>query len=233
MISEHLPKRKSKFNRLRVKPKEFEKQLIWLKKRGFTTYTLHELINLDKIPPKSVVLTFDDGYKDNYTNAFRLLKKYNMKATIFIIVDRFGKNWATDKDTKQSSYELNSEEMLSDVEIKTMIKSNLIEIGSHTINHANLKSLSKDDKQKQIINSKEIIEKHFNISCNSFAYPFGFYDKLDVQIVKQANYKVATTTYNDVYNKVLYTDFEIPRIMISGRQNILSFILKIKKGQSR
>ena len=75
-INEHLPKNKSKFNRLRVKTNEFEKQLIWLKKNNFQSFILSELINLEQIPEKSVVITFDDGYEDNLINAFPLMKKY-------------------------------------------------------------------------------------------------------------------------------------------------------------
>lgn len=230
MISEHLPKNKSKFNRLRVKPKDFEKQLIWLKKNGFKSYFLNE-VSLD-LPPKSVIITFDDGYKDNFTNAFFLLKKYGFKATIFIVCNRFNKNWASDKDLNKPSDELNNEAMLSDNEVKEMLESGLIEIGSHTLNHANLPLLNLEEKQKEIQNSKHQIEQTFGINCQSFAYPFGFYDKDDIGIVKNAKYKFATTTNSDILRGE-YLNFEIPRIMISGRGNLLHFILKIKKGRSR
>lgn len=233
MISHHLPKNKSKFNRLRVKPEEFEKQLIWLKKNGFTSFTLNELSKLEKIPSKSVVITFDDGYEDNFTNAFRLLKKYNMKATIFIVLNRFNANWATDKDLNQSSYELNNEKMLSDEQVKTMLQSGLIEIGSHTLNHVNLRALSTAIKQKEISFSKLEIERKFGIVCNTFAYPFGFYDEQSTQIVKSSNYTSATTTINSVYDKNKFNKFEIPRIMISGRQGMFAFILKMKNGRVR
>ncbi len=125
MISEHLPKNQSKFNRLRVIPKEFEKQLIWLKQNGFKSFTLSELVKLENIPEKSVVLTFDDGYEDNFTKAFPLLQKYDFKATIYIVLNRFENNWATDKDLDKASSELNNEKMLSDEQIKTMIESGL------------------------------------------------------------------------------------------------------------
>lgn len=233
MIKDHLPKNKSKFNRLRVKPKEFEKQLKWLKKNGFTSYTLSELNNLDIIPSKAVVITFDDGYEDNFINAFRLLKEYNFKATIYIVLNRFNKNWATDKDLNSSSFELNNEDMLSNEQIKIMIDSGLIEIGCHTLNHVNLPSLSLAEKNKEILESKSLIEKEFNIKCDSFAYPFGFYDNEDIKIVEKCGYTNATSTVNSVYNKSIYSSFEIPRVMISGRQNILAFILKIKKGRNR
>ncbi len=233
MISEHLPKKQSKFNRLRVKPSDFEKQLIWLKKKNFKSFTLTELSELENIPAKSVVLTFDDGYEDNFTKAFPLLKKYEFKATIYTVLNRFNQDWATDKDLNQASNELNSEKMLSNEQIKEMLDSGLIEIGSHTLDHVNLPKLNKEEKKKQIIESKKQIENVFNIKCNSFAYPFGFFDEDSVKIVNEANYTNATTTVNSVFDKNKYTNFEIPRIMISGRQGLFSFILKIKKGRNR
>lgn len=233
MVSEHLPKNKSKFNRLRVKPSEFEKQLIWLKNNGFTSFTLSELVNLEVIPKKAVVLTFDDGYEDNFKNAFALLKKYGFKATIYIVLNRFEQNWATDKDLNQVSNELNSEKMLLNEQIKEMIDSGLIEIGSHTLDHVNLPKLTFNEKITQIKESKEKIEEIFNIICNSFAYPFGFFDKESVKIVKELTYTNATTTVNGVFDKTKYSNFEIPRIMVSGRQSLFSFILKIKKGRNR
>ena len=233
MISEHLEKNKSKFNRLRVKPKEFEKQLIWLKKNQFKSFTLSELVSLENIPEKSVVITFDDGYEDNFTNAFPLLEKYDFKATIYIVLNRFENNWATDKDLNEASNELNSEKMLNNEQIRTMIKSGLIEIGSHTLDHVNLPKLNKEEKHKQLIQSKKQIEEIFDIKCTSFAYPFGFYDKDSVEIVKNSGYKNATTTVNSIFDKDKYSNFEIPRIMVSGRQGLFAFILKMKKGTNR
>lgn len=233
MISEHLPKNQSKFNRLRVKPSEFEKQLIWLKENGFKSFTLSELVRLENIPEKSVVLTFDDGYEDNFRNAFPLLQKYGFKATIYIVLNRFENNWATDKDLDKASNELNNEKMLTNEQIKVMLDSGLIEIGSHTLDHVNLPKLNKEEKEKQLLESKKQIENIFDIKCNSFAYPFGFYDDDSVEIVKNSAYTNATTTVNAVFDKDKYSNFEIPRIMVSGRQGLFAFILKMKKGRNR
>lgn len=233
MISEHLPKNQSKFNRLRVKPSEFEKQLIWLKENGFKSFTLSELVRLENIPEKSVVLTFDDGYEDNFRNAFPLLQKYGFKATIYIVLNRFENNWATDKDLDKASNELNNEKMLTNEQIKVMLDSGLIEIGSHTLDHVNLPKLNKEEKERQLIESKKQIENIFAIKCDSFAYPFGFYDEDSVKIVENIGYTNATTTVNGVFDKNRYSNFEIPRIMISGRQGLFAFILKMKKGRNR
>lgn len=229
MISEHLDQRKSKFNRLRVKPKQFEKQLAWLKKNGFTSYFLSEISS--NLPEKSIILTFDDGYKDNLINALPLLKKYGFKATIFIVVERLNNNWAKDRDSGKSSNELNKEVMLSNDDIKELLKSGIIEIGSHTITHANLPNLYEEELDFELGESKRLIENTFGIECKSFAYPFGFLDDKCVKIAKKY-YRFATTTHNDVY-KSSYSNHEIPRILISGRSGILSFILKIKKGRAR
>ena len=191
---------------------------------------MSELIeNKNNLPEKSIAITFDDGYEDNFKNAYPLLKKYGFKATIYIVLNRFNQDWATDKDLNQASNELNSEKMLSNEQIKEMLDSGLIEIGSHTLDHVNWPKLTKDEKEKQIIESQKQIEEIFNIKCTSFAYPFGFFDNQDVEILKNSSYTNATTVVNGVYDKTKYSDFSIPRIMISGRQGLFSFILKMKK----
>lgn len=233
MISPHLPKSKSKFNRLRVPPSEFEKQLRWLKKNGWISMTMSELAKCDVVPPKTVVLTFDDGYADNYANAFPLLKKYKMKATIYLVVNRFHQTWASDKDTKQSSEELNSEPMLSHEMVQEMLSSGLIEFGSHTLNHVNLPTLSYEQKQTEIARSKIMLEEQYAILCDSFAYPFGFFDKDDVSLVAQSGYTNAVTTQNGYEAWENSNKFQLKRVMISGRQGMIDFMLKITKGKNR
>ena len=123
--------------------------------------------------------------------------------------------------------------MLTNEQVQEMINSGLVEIGSHTLDHVNLPKLSNEDKIKQIKESKDKIEEIFKIKCDSFAYPFGFFDKESIETVEKMNYTNATTTVNGVFDKTRYSNFEIPRIMISGRQGIFSFILKMKKGRNR
>jgi len=233
MVSPHLPKSKSKFNRLRVPPEEFEKQLKWLKKNNWTSMTMAELEKLDVIPPKTVILTFDDGYADNYMNAFPLLKKYTMKATIYLVVNRFDKTWASDKDTKQSSEELNLEPMLSHDMVQEMLASGLIEFGSHTLNHVNLPTLSAEKKQTEIAQSKIMLEEQYAILCESFAYPFGFFDPEDVSLIEKNGYTNAVTTINGYEAWENTNKFQLKRVMISGRQGMIDFMLKITKGKNR
>lgn len=230
MISPHI--NGAKFNRLRVEPKQFEKQLKWLKNRGFEGYFLSELVGMDQVPPKAVAITFDDGYEDNFTNAFELLAKYGFKATIFIVVDRLHADWAHDKDIMVSSDELNSEPMLKNEQIKKMIDSGLIEIGSHTLNHANLPALPIDQKRVQIQASKTQIEEQFGIKCESFAYPFGFFDSESLMYAGRT-YAASVTTERGIYNPAKHPPYRIPRLMVSGRAGLFAFKLNILKGRVR
>lgn len=233
MISPHLPKNKSKFNRLRVTPEAFAKQLQWLHQKGWHTMSMAELAVCQNVPHKTVVLTFDDGYADNYIHAFSLLKRYNMKATIYIVTERFNRDWATDKDTKISSDELNNEAMLTHEMVHEMIHSGLIDIGSHTMHHVNLPALSLEDKEQEIAKSKELIEKHYGIICKSFAYPFGFYDQASIELVQQHGYSSAVTTVPKYSEWKEENRYEVPRVIISGRQSFFDFKLKMIKGRNR
>ena len=233
MISPHLPKNRSKFNRLRVTPKAFEKQLHWLHHHHWNTMSMAELAECQHIPSKTVVLTFDDGYADNYIYAFPLLKRYNMKATIYIVTERFNQDWATDKDTKLSSNELNNETMLTHEMVNEMVASGLIDIGSHTIHHANLPTLSNEQQEEEIAHSKTIIEQIYGITCKSFAYPFGFYNEASMALVQKHGYSSAVTTVPKLISWEDKNRYEVPRVIISGRQSLFDFKLKMLKGRNR
>ena len=195
--------------------------------------TMQELAQHTTIPPKTVVLTFDDGYADNYTNAFPLLKKYGMKATIYLVLNRFEKNWAMDKDSSKQSAELNEEPMLTHEMVQEMVQSSLIEFGSHTLNHVNLPTLSYEEKQNEIAHSKIMLEEQYAILCDSFAYPFGFFDKDDVTVVAENGYTNAVTTLNGYEAWEDTNKLQLKRVMISGRQGMIDFWLKIIKGRNR
>jgi len=233
MITEH--KKGVKFNGLRVSPDNFEKQIKYLKDNNWHSVTMNELIeNRKTLNYKTVAITFDDGYEDNFINAFPILKKYNFKATIFPVVNRFNHKWATDKDLLQESEELNNENMLSIQQINTMLESNLIEIGSHTLNHLDLTTLPNEKLKDEISTSKDELEKNHNIKCTSIVYPFGYYNENVINMVKSCGYKVAASGLKVGYEYLNNNNiFYLKRVFISGRQSFLDFKLKILKGQNR
>ena len=138
-ISEHVGT--EKHNKWRVKPKDFEKQMNWFYKNNWKSFTISELVKLDEIPEKSFVITFDDGYEDNFTNAFSVLQKYNFKATIYLVPNQTINHWEEKNTTVLSN-------LLNEKQILEMQNSGLIEFGSHTLSHVNLSIIS----DEQLIN---------------------------------------------------------------------------------
>jgi len=226
------PVKGAKFNSLRVSPAVFEKQVRYLSENGWHFFTLTELIKQkSSLPEKSVAITFDDGYSDNCTNALPILNKYNAKATIYLVVDRHNREWSSKRKKKNSNNELMQEPKLQDEQVIELIDSGLIEIGSHTMTHDNLPTLSQEQKQQEIINSRNQLKETFNIECDSFCYPFGLYDEADLKIAEQAGYSNATTVEKGINSFQQVNPYQLKRITISGKDNFYAFKLKLKTGK--
>lgn len=169
-------------------PEVFKQQMQYLKDNGYTTLTLDELYNFLKndkpVPEKSVVLTFDDAYEDNYTNAYPILKEFGFRATIFVI---------TGGTDKIGAY-------LTSAQLKEM-DTNGIDIQSHTVNHEELDKLSLEKQQETLVQSKQFLEKLLNKKVDYIAYPSGKYNNFTEQAAKNAGYTMAFTINNGWANK--------------------------------
>ncbi len=212
---------------IRISPKNFDRQLSYLHKRGYKSYTLCEMIEQkENLNTKSVVITFDDGYRDNLTNALPILQKYGFKATVFVIINRFDNDWSIHRKAKNAGI-VNKIEKLSDNDIEELLKSGLVEIGAHTLNHKNFLKMTKGEKAEEIEKSKRMLERRFGIECKTFSYPFGIYDEGDEELVKEAGFIGAVTT--EVARVDLQKDdlFLLPRINV--KDEYLKFIYKMRK----
>ncbi|TEU23828.1 polysaccharide deacetylase family protein [Alkanindiges illinoisensis] len=231
MVREHIPG--AKFNKLRVTPAHFEQQVKWLSEQGFHFVTMHQLCaNWGKHPDKTVAITFDDGYEDNLRNALPILKKYNASATIYVVVDRHERDWSSYKKAHHNTGELARETKLTDLQIKQLVDSGLIEIGSHTLTHANLAAIDDQQRLQEMTESRYILQQQTGQAINSFAYPFGIYSKADVEAADQAGYLTAVTTVEGVDELLPKPDFlQLKRIKVSGKDNMLAFKCRIRTGQ--
>jgi peptidoglycan/xylan/chitin deacetylase (PgdA/CDA1 family) len=209
-----------KRNKWRVSPKDFERQMAWLAKHGWRSFTVSELMRADSIPFKSFCLTFDDGYANNYTYAFPILKKYGFKATIYLVTQKRRNDWENFVDNDY-------DELLSDKEIKTMMQSGLVEFGSHTCEHLNVTQLSKEEARRQIVESKKDVEALTGKPCESFAYPYGKYDNGIVDMVKQAGYANAVTVKRGVWYGE--NPYEVCRVGILGTESFVDFYLRMTR----
>lgn len=171
--------------RLDVTPATFEEQLKALKKAHYETYYVKEIpAILDgtvHYSTQSAILSFDDGYEDFYTDVFPLLKKYHARATLYIIYDYIGRKG-----------------FLNEKQIRELIDSDLVEIGSHTLDHVYLKIAPKEYADKQIIESKKKFEDTFGIKIKTFAYPYGAFNFDNIDTVKKAGYTAAVSVISGV-----------------------------------
>jgi len=170
---------------LNINPDIFENQVKTLKENGYQMYFVSDIpkILAGEVPyaSKSAVLTFDDGHWDFVTDVLPILKKYNAKATVYIIVNY-----------------LNGSDFMSEDQLKELTKEPLVEIGSHTLSHNSLASASASWASKEISESKQKLEQLLGIKINSFAYPYGGYNRKDEEILKNALYTAAVSTKKGV-----------------------------------
>ncbi len=187
--------------RLSFSPSNFEEELKFLNENGFTTLSSS---NLNKIPSKAVWLTIDDGYLDNYTNAFALLKKYNQRATFYIITSKVGEdgymNWDQIKEIKDAG----------------------MEIGCHSKTHPNLTTLNSAQANDQIAGCKKELEEKLNNQIITFAYPASEYNDSVVAQVKEAGFTNAVTTKSAVASQKSDL-FKLPRLRINSDTTLAGF----------
>jgi len=220
------------FNGLRVSPQLFERQLRWLSAQGWHSFTVSELLaRAGTLPEKSFAITFDDGYADNALQALPLLKKYRCKATLYLVVDRFDRDWSLQRKKRHDEAELKRETKLSDQQVQEMLDSGCIELGSHSMTHANFLRIESEAVGRELIDSKHALEERFGVSVGSFAYPFGLYHPQQVELVKQAGYRSAVTTREGIENAGSWEPLALKRIKISGKDNWLAFLLRMRRGR--
>lgn len=202
-----------KGNGVRLPTEKFDEDMKYLKDNGYHTLTLGDLYNYlqynGKVPEKSVVLTFDDGYMDNYTNMYPILKKYGFRATIFVI----------------TSYIDKSPDYLTSNQLKEMDTYG-IDIESHTVDHEPLNKLTKDKQLEELTNSKIFLEKLLNKKILYIAYPYGAYDKNVAECAKEAGYTMAFTTKGR-WSMKKNGMFTLDRVYISSLHDINVFTERI------
>lgn len=173
-------------------PGRFARQMAYLKKRGFVFYTASELIEFYRqngvFPPNGIAVTLDDGWKDNFTNAFPVLRRLGIKATIFVVPSCIGTN-----SSKAMAEGESDREHLTREDIIEMSAAG-IEFGSHSMNHKLLDRVSPDEVKYEVEQSKREMEDMIQQPCKTLAYPGGFYSETAQQMIENAGYIAAFST---------------------------------------
>jgi peptidoglycan/xylan/chitin deacetylase (PgdA/CDA1 family) len=164
-------------------PRVFKRGMAKLRENGYRTMSLLDAVDCLRMrksfPERSLVITFDDGYRTIYEVAFPVLQDYGMCATIFLTV---GERGIMMPDTRLPS--LSGHSMLSWYEILEMHQWG-IDFGAHTLTHPDLTCLSVDRIENEIVESKAIIEDALSAPVVCFAYPYGHYNHQSRKLVRQ------------------------------------------------
>ncbi|MBO5454033.1 MAG: polysaccharide deacetylase family protein [Clostridia bacterium] len=159
----------------------FKEHMQAINDAGYKTITFTEYINYCNgegvLPEKPILLTFDDGYLNNYTNAFPLLKEMNMKATIFVVTGRMGMQGGV--TYPHFTWE----------QAKEMESSGIIDIQSHTVYHNDLSAISDEDLIFELRKSRFMIYKYLGKKSDILAYPYGNFNDRVKEAAKEAGYK--------------------------------------------
>jgi peptidoglycan/xylan/chitin deacetylase (PgdA/CDA1 family) len=194
-----------------VEPSTFYEQIKFIKENGYKVIPLSEYCRLlregEKPPRHTVVITFDDGYKDNLY-AVEVLRQFGFPATIFLIPAKMGK-----------------EEYLSVKEVRNFLNNSKIRVGSHTLTHAYLPDTGTEQLKEEIHASKHKLQKLFKQEVETIAYPIGGFDRRVPKEVEAAGYLCACST-NRGFSKKL-DRFALRRIKVTNRDHAIRLWAKL------
>ncbi|MBS1846475.1 MAG: polysaccharide deacetylase family protein [Actinobacteria bacterium] len=190
---------------------DFEKQMDWLEERGYEAVTLEQVqeawYGKGTLPPKPIVISFDDGYRPQFTFALPTLRKHG---------------WAGVLNLKAAGSEL------YESNVKAMIAAGW-ELAAHTIHHLDLTELGPEELKEEVAGSRKILQEEFNVPVNNFCYPAGQFDETVVKAVEAAGYKGATTEISGFAERD--KPFELARLEILREAHVAGLAEDLKNGE--
>jgi len=195
---------------LSVTPDQFREQLSYLKDNGYTTIDLYDLsqaiVSQIELPEKPIILTFDDGYLDNYENAFPVLQEFGYEGTFFVVTEFI--------DKQREGY-------MTWAMVEEMARSGM-RMESHSRTHPDLRGISRERLIWEILGSQETLAAHIGYIPRYFCHPGGWYDEATIQMLQELNFWGATTTQNGSWHG--FDDrFEWRRVRIRNTTSLDEF----------
>lgn len=198
-------------------PSQFEGHIRYLLKTGFSftnfqTLDAQQRAGTLNTSEKWTILTFDDGFLDNYQNAFPILKKYQVPAVIFPVVGNLGQTQVVwPESDEKTPMDLVSEHQLREMQEEG------IEIGSHLMDHIHLDQKSEPVIREQLEQSKIQLEQILDKAVRTIAYPFGAYSPTVLAMTKEAGYRFGVTTVSGK-NSATQPNLELKRVSVKGNK---------------
>lgn len=202
---------------LTVSPEDFENQIKYLAENGFTFLLAREveaaLRQGRSLPERAVAITLDDGYRDNFSNVFPILRKYGARATVFLVTDNIGRK-----------------DRLSWGDLLAM-RSGGVSYGSHSVSHADLVSAGQVQRRYELRESKRVLEEGLGQPITSLAYPAGRYDETVVFEARSAGYLAGWKKGGGpVEPSNAAEPLLLPRVRVHGRTTPKDFERKVWSG---
>lgn len=190
---------------------DFEKQMNWLEERGYEAVTLEQVqeawYGKGTLPPKPIVISFDDGYRPQFTFALPTLRKHG---------------WAGVLNLKAAGSEL------YESNVKAMLAAGW-ELAAHTIHHLDLTELGAEELKEEVAGSRKILQEEFHVPVNNFCYPAGRFDDTVIKAVEEAGYKGATTEISGFAEKD--KPYELARLEILRSSHVGGLAEDLKNGE--
>lgn len=179
----------AKIRGMYVTPRQFDRQIEWLKLRGYEFVTFRDLITPTTKAHKRIIITLDDGYRNNYSHAFPILQKHRVSAVIYPILEDLGRTGVT----WPGATEQTPADMMNEQELREMAAAG-IEFGSHLLHHKRLTEMSEARQKEELAQSMAGLETLLGERVLSIAYPYGAYDDQIIEQTRAAGYRFGVTT---------------------------------------
>lgn len=204
-----------------VQPSDFAAQLEYLATHGYQVRALSDIDFSLPVTEKTVVITFDDGWADNFTVAFPLLQKYQFPATIFVSSRLLGTVGTARRGTVMP--------YLTIEQCKIMAESGLITFGSHCLHHPKLTTLSLEEQQAELFTSAAEIEQKIGRAPTALAYPYGNYNQV-VEDLARKKYATIVTVEPGIATPETPT-YRLPRNAIDSAVPFDHFMSIVRSGR--
>ena len=210
-----------------VSPSAFERQLEYLRRAGYALISLSQAVDRlatrTSLPDHSVVVTFDDGFEDNYEHALPILARFRVPATVFLTASYIGTDrLPTLTRTDFMPRPLNWQQVAG-------MRASGVEFGSHTLTHPMLSHLSPEQARREIADSKRLIEDKLGAPVTAFCYPKGDFNPSVKRLVREEGYRAACTTRPGVNGPGIDL-FALRRTYVSRRDTPGEFAKKAAGG---
>lgn len=190
-----------------ISPEKFEEQMKLLRDWGYTTITTELLVKAitegANLPPRPLIITFDDGHLNNYTTAFPIMKKYGFTGVIYVVGAYMG-----------------TPQYMNPDQIKEMVKAGW-EVGSHTMSHLDLTTLDPEQQRYEIFESRRFLESELGVPVLTFSYPFGMVNRTVINMAYSTGY-IAGMGLGYTHDQGTTNLFTLQRRDINGTRDLNS-----------